>query len=85
MGERMIIVVADGAGGISGGSQAADALIRLAREAAEKLRTTDDCVQLLADIHHTLVRDKTCGETTGVIVVIDSTRMFGIPAFWSRR
>ena len=76
-GERTVLILADGAGGISGGAQAAELSVRLVREAAGQTKTTEDCVALLTRVDEELARRKECGETTGVIVVIDSSCIFG--------
>jgi PPM family protein phosphatase len=76
-GERTVLILAGGAGGISGGAQAAELCVRLLRAAADRIKTTEDCVALLTRVDEELARRKECGETTGVIVVIDSSRIFG--------
>jgi PPM family protein phosphatase len=65
-GERTVLILADGAGGISGGAQAAD-----------RIKTTEDCVALLTQVDEELARRKECGETTAIVVVIDSNNIFG--------
>src|SRR5438552_16822806 len=44
---RTVFIVADGADGISGGTQAAGLLIRSVRDAAAELTNSEDCGQLL--------------------------------------
>lgn len=76
-GERTILVLADGAGGISGGAQAADRFLQLVQASADHLKTAEDCVQLLARVDQELARREECGETTGIIAIIDPNRIFG--------
>ncbi len=51
--------------------------MQLVRASADQLRTAKDCVRLLETIDQGLTRQKDCGETTGVIVIIDSSHIFG--------
>jgi hypothetical protein len=47
LGERLVLIVADGAGGIGGGTQAAERFVRGARQSAPSLASADDCAELL--------------------------------------
>lgn len=49
-GGQTVLVLADGAGGVSGGAQAAQAFIEMVSRSADLLRSADDCVQLLSSI-----------------------------------
>jgi serine/threonine protein phosphatase PrpC len=75
--DRVLFALADGAGGISGGAQAADFLMRAVTESAASLAQPEDCVDLLHKIDRDLIAASECGETTGLIAVIDSERIFG--------
>lgn len=75
--DRTVFLLADGAGGISGGAQAADFFIRAAREAASDLANPEHCRQLLQSIDQNIAETNDCGETTGVIVVVRSDDLFG--------
>ena len=75
--DRVLLAVADGAGGIAGGGEAADLTMRLVRESAESLKTTNDCRRLLEEIDMQLARNKPCGETTAVVLVVHATGVFG--------
>lgn len=77
LGDRTIFVLADGAGGISGGAQAADLFIRAAKEAAPDLTNAEQCRQLLQSIDQNIADANDCGETTGVVVVVRSDGLFG--------
>lgn len=74
---RMVLVVADGAGGRSGAAEAAEFVIRAARGAAESLRGAEDCFRFLCEVDHNIAQADNCGETTGVIVVLSPGELFG--------
>jgi serine/threonine protein phosphatase PrpC len=76
-GERTIVAVADGAGGISGGAEAAEMFMRLVRESAAGLQTPADCQELLSRIDSEIDSAAKCGETTGVVLVISEKLIFG--------
>jgi PPM family protein phosphatase len=77
LGTRTLFAVADGAGGISGGAEAADLFMRLVRESAHSLRTETRCVELLQRIDDGLCDASDCGQSTGVLTVIDHKVVFG--------
>jgi len=74
-GQR-IFVIADGAGGISGGTEAAEWLMKRVREVGS-LKDSRECCRLLDEIDQKLNQSADCGETTGIIVVAGDTRLFG--------
>jgi serine/threonine protein phosphatase PrpC len=76
-GDRTILVLADGAGGISGGAPAADLFVQLVRASSDRLRTAEDCAHLLVTIDRELAHRNDCGETTAVIVIVDASHIFG--------
>jgi len=76
-GERLIFALADGAGGRSGGAEAADLAIRLTCEYIGSLVTPEDCAKLLREIDRVVSIDRIAGETTAVIVVVSSKMVFG--------
>lgn len=76
-GMRTIIAVADGAGGISGGAQAAELFVQSISAHAAELKTADDCGRLLQKIDQELSNASDCGETTGIVVVIGPDRLIG--------
>jgi PPM family protein phosphatase len=74
---RTVFAVADGAGGIGGGAQAADLFIRSVREAAPGLASEEDCCQCLHLLDHKIAEANDCGETTGIVVVMRFDGLFG--------
>ena len=74
---RTVLVVADGAGGISGGAQAADFFVRSVRDVAAELTNAEDCGQLLLALDQKIAEATDCGETTGIVVVVRSDGLFG--------
>ena len=74
---RVMLAVADGAGGISGGAQAADFFMSAFRDAAASLMTAEACRQFFRRVDQGLVNEPRCGETTGLIVVIGPGGVFG--------
>jgi serine/threonine protein phosphatase PrpC len=67
---RLLLTVADGAGGITGGAEAADLFLCSVRQNTESLKAPRDCLEILAKIDQDLERAPECGQTTGVIAVI---------------
>jgi hypothetical protein len=74
---RLVLAVADGAGGISGAAQAADLCMRLIRESAQSLNSPAACSDLLQTIDLRVASVSACGETTGLVIVIEPERLFG--------
>ncbi len=74
---RLVIAVADGAGGTSGGAEAADLAISMVDIHVEDLRSEPCCVSLLKEIDSATARASEAGETTIVVVVIENGRLFG--------
>jgi serine/threonine protein phosphatase PrpC len=77
LGNRILIIVADGAGGRSGAARAADFVLRSARAVAASLGRSDDCFRLLHDLDRRIEEDPNCGETTGVVAVFSPDGLFG--------
>jgi serine/threonine protein phosphatase PrpC len=77
--DRLIVVVADGAGGISGGARAAELLVELVRKAATALdpTRTEPWVDLLARADLLLEADHDAGETTAVVVAVTEGLLAG--------
>jgi serine/threonine protein phosphatase PrpC len=75
--ERLVLVVADGAGGRSGGAEAAEMTAKLVRENANRLTTDDDCVRLLREIDKQVSSDPVAGETTCVVAVVTRSSIVG--------
>jgi serine/threonine protein phosphatase PrpC len=76
-GGNTVIIVADGVGGRNGAAQAAEFLIRTARNAARNLASAQDCFRLLSALDQKIELASDCGETTGVIVVVSASDIFG--------
>ena len=77
LGDKIVVLVADGSGGRSGAAQAAEFFIRSAREAATGLTSAQDCSQLLTGLDLQIERAADCGESTSVIAVISGAAIFG--------
>src|SRR5262249_44379146 len=60
-----------------GGAQAADLCMRLVSGSAQSLSTPETCADLLHTIDLKLASVSECGETTGLVVVIEPERVFG--------
>ena len=79
--DAMVIVVADGAGGIPGGDVAADAVARGVADAIENKPETflraEGLVALLCRLDDDIERMPMAGETTAVVVVVTEHGVFG--------
>ena len=75
-GDRTVISIADGAGGVAGGAAAAETLISNVRESCSHLLTPDDCYRLLLQVDDVLAGSGS-GETTAVIAVVTPEIIFG--------
>jgi serine/threonine protein phosphatase PrpC len=77
----LVVVVADGAGGIAGGTRASELLMELVREAAAAqaldLLPHDGWVDMLAHFDHVLEADPDAGETAGVVLVVSGGHVAG--------
>ena len=71
------IAVADGAGGISGGAEAADLVIQTVSSVIKSVTTDLGCVSTLTSIDGLIFDDARAGETTGLIVVVKPDRLYG--------
>jgi serine/threonine protein phosphatase PrpC len=67
-----LLVLADGAGGTSGGAAAADAV--LARASVSSPTCASDCVHLLETVDGALAE---LGQTTAILLVVSAGRVFG--------
>lgn len=76
-GERTLLALADGAGGMSGAAQAAELIIQQTREHKSSLRNASDCESLLHNIDRLISDDPRAGESTGIVLIIDETHIFG--------
>lgn len=69
-----VVVLADGAGGMSGGREAAE---RIVQHEYRSLRDPADCVGALQQLDRELSADRACGESTAALVVIRDDYVFG--------
>jgi len=76
-GPRVILCVADGAGGRSGGTEAATMAVRLIRQDDFRLENADACVAALRQLDETVTRDPAAGETTCALAVVTPAEIFG--------
>ena len=79
--EALIVVVADGVGGISGGAAAAELMVKLIEEAVISPGFDPDrseaWVELLARADLVLKTDPRAGETTGVVIAVSEQGLVG--------
>src|SRR5712675_194577 len=76
-GIGIVLVVADGAGGRSGGKEAAMMAVDIVREGASRLSDPDACGALLHTMDQAIFRDKIAGETTCALAVVNSGVIYG--------
>lgn len=77
LGLKVVIAIADGAGGRSGGAEAADLAAILIKERAESLNSQSDCERILAELDGIVASSNAAGETTTVVAVVSSTGVVG--------
>ena len=71
------LVVADGVGGRSGAAEAAEFVIRTTRAVSNRLSDGASCVNLLREMDQRLAGAQDGGETTAVIVIVGSNKIYG--------
>jgi serine/threonine protein phosphatase PrpC len=76
-GPRLVLCIADGAGGRSGGAEAASLAIKLIREDAFRLNNGDACVEALRRMDDTMAKDSVAGETTCALAIVTPQEIFG--------
>jgi serine/threonine protein phosphatase PrpC len=76
-GPRIILCVADGAGGRSGGAEAASLAVKLIRQDAYMLSNAEACVTALRKLDEEMANDPVAGETTCVLVIVTPEEIFG--------
>jgi PPM family protein phosphatase len=78
---NLVLVVADGAGGMSGGAEAAQFLVEGVKERiGSTSMNTDGLNELLTVLDREMVAIGAFGETTGVVVVLSDSGIFGASA-----
>lgn len=74
--DALSLVVADGAGGVSGGARAAELLIEVVRQTIDApsfdMQRPETCVELLSHADHALEADPHAGKTTGIVLTVGS-------------
>ncbi len=76
-GLRTVLCVADGAGGLSGGAQAASSAIEMVRQGVATLNDAESCVKLLEEMDMFVAQDKLAGETTCALAIISQEHVLG--------
>ena len=76
-GPRMILCVADGAGGRSGGTEAAALAEQLIRQDASLLIDAAACVKALSKLDEAIAKDPIAGETTCALAIVTPAGVFG--------
>lgn len=76
----LIMVVADGAGGQSGGAEAAAMAVELVRQTANDFRDANACVALLQNMDRAISQDRVAGETTCALAVVTRAGVYGASA-----
>lgn len=76
-GPRIILCVADGAGGRSGGTEAASMAVSLIRQDAFRIEKADACVTTLRKLDEAVTCDPVAGETTCALAVVTPKEIFG--------
>jgi serine/threonine protein phosphatase PrpC len=74
---RVVLAVADGAGGRSGGVEAAEMAIQHIKQRASTLDSQKDCENLLIQLDQLIATDKIAGETTAVVCVVKASGIVG--------
>jgi serine/threonine protein phosphatase PrpC len=73
----LVLAVADGAGGRSGGAEAAALAVELVREKAHELHDADACAGLLQSMDQIIAKDSIAGETTCALAVVSEAQIYG--------
>jgi serine/threonine protein phosphatase PrpC len=76
-GTGAVLVVADGAGGLSGGIEAAVMAVEIVRQSLNQLAGAAACAALLRAIDQQILLNENSGETTCAVVVTTEGRIFG--------
>ena len=76
-GSRIILCVADGAGGRSGGTEAAVMATEFLRQNASRAVSADACMELLREMDAVTAKDTIAGETTCALAVVTPDEIFG--------
>ncbi len=74
---KVVLCVADGAGGLSGGTRAAIAATQFVQENVSAANSPELCSELLRCMDAVLAKDTTAGETTCALAVVTSDEILG--------
>jgi len=73
----VLVCVADGAGGRSGGTEAASMVVKLVREKVNQMANADSCAELLREIDAAIANDSIAGEATCALAVVTPQEICG--------
>jgi serine/threonine protein phosphatase PrpC len=76
-GVRTVLCVADGAGGRSGGMEAAKMAVELVHQNASRMSNADLCVDALCKVDAAIANDSIAGETTCALAIVTPDEIFG--------
>ena len=76
-GPRLVLCIADGAGGRSGGAEAASLAVKLIRDDVFRLNNGAACVEALRLMDEAMARDSVAGETTCALAIVTPEEIFG--------
>ncbi len=76
-GQRAVLCVADGAGGRSGGTEAASMAVELVDQYAALTNNADSCAEVLRKIDAAIAKDSVAGETTCALAIVAPEEIFG--------
>jgi serine/threonine protein phosphatase PrpC len=76
-GARGVLCVADGAGGRSGGTEAATMAVEVVRQSANLLINAESCAEVLRKLDAVITKDTIAGETTCALVAVTPKEIFG--------
>ena len=76
-GPRTVLCVADGAGGLSGGAQAASMAVEAVRQNASLMIDAESCTEVLRKMDAAIAQDSIAGETTCALAVVTPGEIFG--------
>jgi serine/threonine protein phosphatase PrpC len=76
-GPRVVLCVADGAGGRSGGTEAANMVVDLIRQNAAVMGNAASCAELLRKMDAAVAKDPIAGETTCALAIVTQEEIFG--------
>jgi len=76
-GQRVVLCVADGAGGRSGGTEAASMAVEWVRHNVGLMSNADSCAEVLRKMDQAIAKDSIAGETTCALAIVTSAEIFG--------